>query len=358
MPNDRTMVTELATALGTLPYTNVGDALADRPAALHVGPSIWAQLDGLHRDGRFAESFAVAFDNGKELLCAPDGLCGRTPRIIEWTGGRRPPGDEVAPVDLRIDHVYLVSCKYLSENISSPSPARLFDGLLATSSGWDRGDWYETVAPEQYQALYRACVGASGCTSLPQRASDMTSDQRRQLRRALPGRAYPPEAREPYQALCDVVSVRSAQRWNDRLAHEDSERMLWRLLRIGNAPYFLLGADGHRTVTMRIGTPWDWRQEFTLRTLEIGPAIAGQPRVDWRAIYVDRATRAKRSILGHVEIRWSHGKFAQPPEAKVYLDTPTDEVPGYYALWPASPRQLALFPALLTSRGEPDTTPY
>ena len=33
-----------------------------------------------------------------------------------------------------------------------------------------------------------------------------------------------------------------------------------------------------------------------------------------------------------MEVRWSHGRFAQPPEAKVYLDTPTDELPGYFPL--------------------------
>lgn len=35
-----------------------------------------------------------------------------------------------------------------------------------------------------------------------------------------------------------------------------------------------------------------------------------------------------------MEIRWSHGRFAQPPEAKVYIDTPTDELPGYFPIGP------------------------
>ena len=34
-------------------------------------------------------------------------------------------------------------------------------------------------------------------------------------------------------------------------------------------------------------------------------------------------------IEGHVEVRWSHGKFAGVPEAKIYLDTPHHEVAGY-----------------------------
>jgi hypothetical protein len=37
-------------------------------------------------------------------------------------------------------------------------------------------------------------------------------------------------------------------------------------------------------------------------------------------------------IEGHVEIRWSHGRFNGVPEAKIYIDTPLLNVPGYNAL--------------------------
>ena len=108
-----------------------------------------------------------------------DGLRGRTPLTIEWTGGRRPPGDEVAPIDLRIDHVYLVSCKYESDILANASPGRLFDGLLATSGDWDRTDWYESVAPVEFSGAVpglrlghrpdRLSAGAVGMQSGPAR---------------------------------------------------------------------------------------------------------------------------------------------------------------------------------------------
>jgi len=44
------------------------------------------------------------------------------------------------------------------------------------------------------------------------------------------------------------------------------------------------------------------------------------------------ATGEDRTVEGHVELRWSHGRFGGPPEAKVYLDTPHHEVPGYHLL--------------------------
>ena len=48
-------------------------------------------------------------------------------------------------------------------------------------------------------------------------------------------------------------------------------------------------------------------------------------------------------MAGHIEIRWSHGRFANPPEAKVYLDTPMDELPGYHRLSETEEPQLTLW---------------
>jgi hypothetical protein len=108
--------------------------------------------------------------------------------------------------------------------------------------------------------------------------------------------------------------------------------MLWRLLRIGSAPYFVLGSSPGGPLRLRIATPWDWRQEFRLTEFDVAAEAAGQPRVGWRALVRQRHTGLQRLVTGHVEIRWSHGRFAGPPEAKVYLDSPHAEVPGYIRL--------------------------
>ena len=54
--------------------------------------------------------------------------------------------------------------------------------------------------------------------------------------------------------------------------------------------------------------------------------------MDWAATCRSVGTETMRTVAGHVEIRWSHGRFAQPPEAKVYLDTPMSCLPGYHPL--------------------------
>jgi hypothetical protein len=337
VPDDRTTVTELATALGTLGIEDLPTALKRRPDQLQISDTTWQQLDALAASGRFDAEFATAFANGQAFLEAEDALRGRLPRLIEWTGGRRPPGDEVAPVDLRIDHVYLISCKYLSRNIANPSPARLFDGLLATSGEWEQTDWYEVVAPEELRELYDACRRATGLSDLPDDPASLATEDRQRLRRALPGRSYPPEARHAYRQLCARVSTVSAERWLGNMTRSGAtERMVWRLLRIGNAAYYLLGADPRRSLRLRVASSWDWRQAYRLEDLDIAPATSGQPQVNWSASYVERATMRQQSVRGHVEVRWSHGRFVQPPEAKVYLDTPSDELPGYFALEPGA----------------------
>ncbi len=349
MPDNRTTATELATALGTLPFTDVGEALAHRPRQLRVDDGVWDRLDSIASSGRFSSELGSAFANGRALLEAPDGLRGRTPLTIEWTGGRRPPGDEVAPIDLRIDHVYLISCKYESDIVANASPGRLFDGLLATSGTWDRRDWYEVVAPGELVALYRSCLAATGLAGFPASPSRCDRQQLAALRDALAGRAYPDgPSRSAYADLCRAVSTASARRWAGRLESTGiaRETMLWRLLRIGSAPYFVLGND-RRTglpARFRIASPWDWREQFDLVELAVSPSQAGQPRVDWACTYRSRDDRHERTVLGHVEVRWSHGRFAQPPEAKVYLDTPMALLPGYHPLDVADQPQLTLWP--------------
>ena len=348
MPDDRTMVTELGTALGTLPFSDPVSAVVARPGPLRLTDGTWERLSDVIRSGRYASELTTSFTNGRALLESNDGLAGRTPRTIEWTGGRRPPGDEVAPIDLRIDHVYLVSCKYESDILANASPARVFEGLLATAGRWDRGDWYESVAPDEYLALYRTCLAATGLAGFPPDPSDCDREQLGQLRRALTGRSYPDAAsRTAYGELCRVVSNASASRWTGQLAESGlaPETMLWRLLRIGSAPYFVLGNDRRSgaPARFRIASPWDWREEFELEQFTVTPATAGQPRVDWSAACRVRADGSTRSVAGHVEVRWSHGRFSQPPEAKVYLDTPMAQLPGYYPLAPGGEPQLTLW---------------
>lgn len=297
-----------------------------------VSPEMWGLLDDLHRGGGFRQEFQAAWQNGVAFLRAVDGLRHRRPVLIEWRGGQRQPGDEPVPADLRIDHVFLVSCKYLSNIVSNSSPTAVFDRLLAGGHGGRATDWYAEVAPGAYDRLYRAACTHLGRDDLPESALALSSATRAQVRDALgPGRW--PKALRPLAAeFSAAVSEATAERWQRAIDGTDPERVLWRLLRIGGAPYFVLGSSPAGALRLRVGTAWDWRQHFRLERFRVTPTAGGQPVVRWAVDVTGRRTRECTTVEGHVEIRWSHGKFAQPPEAKVYLDTPHHRVPGYWQL--------------------------
>jgi hypothetical protein len=330
MPSDRTLVTELATALGMVGVPTIEAVLASRPESLSsLDDATWSRLRELHASGAHADGFASGFANGQAFLEADEALAGRIPRRIEWTGGHKLPGDEAVPLDLRVDHVYLVSCKYLSRVLQNAGPARLAEGLLTFRHLGDRRDWYERVAPVEYQALYRAAVDALGVPGFPALVTDLDVADRKRLSPLLDGRTWPDGTQDQHREFCRAVSEGTARIWRRSLQGTDKAAMLWRLLRIGSAPYFVLGSDGRDSMRLRVDTPWDWRQNYRLENFEVEPQDFGQPRVGWGAGYVDLRGGSHREVRGHIELRWSHGRFRQPPEAKVYLDSPHVDVPGY-----------------------------
>lgn len=332
MPAALTELTELVTALGTLSYPSAAEATAARPAELlNVADEQWRRLEAAVADRANAAAVHAAFNNGRALLRAVDGLRGRPPRRIEWKGPHRPPAYELVPADLRIDHVYLVSCKYMSKILMNVAPAHLFERALAVRDGDGRLDWYEAVAAAAYDDFYAAVRHEVGHAELPADRRLLTAAQRHVLQAAT-ARSWPPSLAAPYAEFSRTVGEASADRWRRCLrTTAERELMLWRLLRLYAAPYFVLGAARGAHLRLRIGTPWDWRQQFRLRSLTIAAATAaGQPTVTFSAA-VD-GPDGPCPVEGHVEVRWSHGRFSGFPEAKVYLDTPHHLVPGYFAL--------------------------
>jgi hypothetical protein len=338
MPGLLTEITEIVTALGTC-ADDLASALRRPPPALSKVPApVLARLAAADEGGEHAAAFAAAFANGVAFRGAREGLRGRRPLLVEWKGPHRPPGDDVLPADLRIDHVYLVSCKYLSRVLVNSGPARLFDRLLAGERR-SPDNWFAVTAPDAYRAFYTAARELVD-TALPPDPAALSVAGQQALRAALAPRLLPAPLQEAWAELSAAVAAASAARWRAAL---DSPRaalqLLWRLLRVGQATYFVLGSDGAASLRLRVASTWDWHQRFDLRALEIAPRAAGQPEVGFSAAVRDRESAETRTVLGHVEIRWSHGRFVGTPEAKVYLDTPHAAVAGYEPLTPGPSRR-------------------
>ena len=334
MPSLRTEVTEIVTGLAMLGLGDLDWALTARPAELvGVTDATWDGLARAREGGDHDADFRRAWDNGLAFLRAEEALRSRVPARIEWKGRDKLPLVSDVPADLRVDRVYLVSCKYLSKVLHNAAPTGLFDGGLRGPVA-KAGDWFATVAPGELQRFYEASRAELADHGLPEMVTDLARGGRDLLKAAF-RRTTPEAVAEPYQAFVRAVAERSADRWRATLGDRaEKERLLWRLLRLGGAPYFVLGAStaSGPPMRLRIDTAWDWQQRYRLRAFEVWPEPAGQAVVSWQASVTDRQAGEDRTVRGHVEVRWSHGRFSGNPEAKVYLDTPHADVPGYHAL--------------------------
>ena len=333
MADTRTAVSEIVTGLGLFGFRDLTRAIAARPRFItNVDDSVFDELDAAYASGRHAGVFDVAWENGQRFARATDGLRGRPPWSVEWKGPHKPPAYEQIPADLRVDHVYLISCKYGSKILQNASPANLFERAL-TERRTSAEDWFAVVAATSYQELYDAAVAHVGITDLPESVLDLDRNGRQRLRRALPGR-WPAELRELWEFVAFEIARASAARLKTNLSTRgEREAFVWRLLRLQAAPYFVLGADLKDVpLHYRVTTPWDFRTRFALQSVDTWGEHAGQPLVRWRIDVRDRLSDTDRTVEGHVEVRWSHGKFGGMPEAKIYLDTPHHDVAGYEPL--------------------------
>lgn len=334
MPGIRTEITEIVTGLGVLPYATAEEAIRRQPREMvNVLPSHWARLLEAAHDPAYGRDMRSAWENGRAFLRADDGLRGRAPLSVEWKGPHRPPGYDFLPADLRIDHVFLVSCKYLSRVLANPSPAHLFQRALAVRGSRSEIDWFMLVAEDAYRKFYaRVREGLAGTVDLPADIVRLTPGNRDQIK-SLCARTWPGDLGGAYEEFSAEVSLRSSQAWKRAAPGlADRELLLWRILRFNPAPYFILGSAVPTYLRLRVATPWDWRQRFALKDFVITAQEAAQPRVGWAAEVLDKQHGTTTVVEGHVEVRWSHGRFCGFPEAKLYLDSRHDDVPGYFSL--------------------------
>ena len=237
MPGLLTEITEIVTGLGMLGFDTLEAALDSRPQRMrNVTAAHWERLEIAMNEGSHQPAFEAAWANGQAFLESADGLRGRLPIIIEWKGGHQPPGFDLIPADLRVDHVYLVSCKYQSKILSNSSPSNLFDRRLADrTAGPGQERWYAVCAPEAYEHFYSCVRRYVGQGLLPATPHELTAAHLRRIRRAC-AVTWPAILAPLWAEFSLVVASASAERWLAQLATPARrEEMVWRLLRLSPA---------------------------------------------------------------------------------------------------------------------------
>ena len=325
----RTTITEVVTGLACSASTTSGRRC--RPArhrSSNVSPRP-VDFDP-RRVGRRRPSRRVSrrLDERHAFLDARDALRGRRPRIVEWKGPHKAPGDEVVPADLRVDHVYLVSCKYLSRIVVNASPEHLFDRLLTGGHGQRSGDWFQQVAPSEHAALYTRRARRSRPRA--PRDGSRTHRRRTQGPRRFTARHAGDGARKRYEELAPIVARRVGARLAEAITGDEdrccggccasaARRTSCSARRRAARCACASRRRGTGASTSSCGASASSRAPAGSRWSAGAPTCATE-------------TGGELRVDGHVEIRWSHGRFCGPPEAKVYLDTPHADVPGYFPL--------------------------
>jgi hypothetical protein len=325
-----TLISELATALGTIRKT-LPEAIAHMPTELLDVPSeVWQTLTDLHRDCKHSDLFEMSFANGRSFAESALALRHRQPQTVEWCGLRKIGGEDAIPADLRVDDVYLISCKYNSLHLSNSGPAKLFENRLRETPV--SPSWYGVVAPAEYQAYYEAVREHFVLESLPIDVTALTVADRQLLKSKLP-RQLPAELTGVVANFCQAVSTQSADRWSASLGTPKQRAdFAMSLLRIPQAVYFLLGQRGTTALRFKVLSRWDWAARYEIKDFSVSSSTAMQPTVTWQLDVLDNLVGAEQSATGHVEIRWGHGRFNGVPEAKVVLDSELKDTPGYVFL--------------------------
>ena len=118
--------------------------------------------------------------------------------MIEWKGGHRLPGQDQLPVDLRVDHVFLVSCKYASKILLNAAPTSLFGETDEV------GDWFSHVATEQHQTLYALVREEFDAVDLPPFVGDLATHHRAELKVMLRDHDWGDGCAKAYLELTDA----------------------------------------------------------------------------------------------------------------------------------------------------------
>ena len=320
-------VTEVGTAIG-LRHSSLETALDLDPTKVGIedlDAGTWDRVRNVLRTGKRLGLLKMAFANGRFLK--EHVLRGKEVEAVRWRGATR----LTSPVDIWVDESFLISCKYRSKVLHNASPYTLFKSLLGVveQAPVRTANWYAAVAPKEYQKYYEAFARATGF-DLPAKPEDLDLHQRVLLAQSqVAGKVASAAVK-----FSDAVSTASSSVWKQTLAGINSPQpFILRMLRVTTEPYYILGVSvSGKPIRVKVMSASEWLALYPAARLIVSPRLGSrQPVVEWEAEIEDRHGRVHRA-LGHVEIRWSHGKFRGAPEAKVYLDTPLSKVPGHTVL--------------------------
>ena len=351
MPSPKTESTELSVAFGLL-----------RIDPLRAGGSsdIVKRFEGTLSDDKFSDYLQIYQNDAsyyQRFFALGVGLC-KSPafrqtqiRSLRWEGPLHQGRTVSTPKDLVAANTS-ISVKASSNVVYNLSPQALFIELPSGAAGRRRSSsWYLTVTPGQYQSLYDSWRRGH----LPFLPTDVRQYEGLAARdkksfsekvRRIGAPAIGDDFQEKYLALCHEVARQSAIRFNDAIADAAKrgilthvhEHVVRTFFRIGESEYLLCGLDKGTEFAVLVPDLTSFKRRWSVDQVTAEPdLVREQSVVQFRLSVRDKEQRKEYTLGFRAEIRWSHGKFAGNPEAKLYKNFLWTDVPFFTNIYEPTP---------------------
>jgi site-specific DNA-methyltransferase (adenine-specific) len=237
-----------------------------------------------------------------------------------------------------------ISIKAGSNILLNRSPAFVFESLPQGLPSPDRSEnWYLLVDPSGYQELYSSVrnirlVRFDYPESVEEFEHVYSKSNRKEIESEISKLVGGEKAKfdELYLAMCRRVAEASAELFNRNfLTAMDGLSPKWviesiakNLFRIDSVEYVMAGVTGSKVYAIKMPSLSRWKKEWEIVGVQATPDLSrGQSVVKIIVQYKNKKETTVYEASFHVEIRWSHGKFVQAPEAKLYKDFKWVDVP-------------------------------
>jgi tRNA A-37 threonylcarbamoyl transferase component Bud32 len=350
MPSAKTECTELSVGFGLLRIDPFG--LTQTELDQYFDGTLTANkyktfVHELERDEDYYRRFYAL---GMDLRSSYPLFAGLT--TVRWEGPRHQARSLSMAKDLVASNTS-ISVKADSHVVFNLSPHTFFVSLPSGTPTPSRSEnWYIQRSPVLYQKLY-SYVRDEYYQDFPSQVADyhqtVPKKQRKEFAKTAKRLANsgPVGFKELYRSFCYDVARKSAEMFNDALANAINspvrnsiiESIIKHLFRIGESEYILCGLNKGKDFAVAIPDLTAWKRKWKFKSLEAVPVECGQSRVDVTLTLENKAEHRLSTLKYHVEIRWAHGKFNGPPEAKVYKEFAWTDVPFFRKIYESSPVQ-------------------
>lgn len=342
MPSEKTECSELSVAFGLLGIKNPLEISAQQLEIYFEGTL------SPEKHERFLEEFGNPTNSKtyRQLLMLGSRIrSGYSPFAnlanLRWCGPQKQAKSDSGAKDLIAANM-AISIKANSNVVYNLSPSHLFESLSQGSAPVDRSEnWYLRIDPLGYQELY-AFVRNIRLERFPATVDEFehvaSKRDREQLQSEIAklNDGEKEEFEKKYLAMCHRVAETSAKLFNNNISiamrgpsrNAIVQDMVRHLFRLDFFEYITAGVNDNREYAIKMPSLSQWTREWQIIDIKTIPDLnRGQSVVDLIVRYRNKKETTDHEAKFQAQIRWSHGKFGQSPEAKLYRRFKWSEIP-------------------------------